>query len=80
MISRAIRVTKPVYMAYAKCAIVSGSSHFRVSNNRHPLAAGGKKNFTEEEFGDHTGRLQNYIWTKDEISEKMRTLYRHVRH
>jgi hypothetical protein len=37
-----------------------------------------KKKYTEADLGDHTGRLQNYVWTKEEISEKMKTLYRHV--
>lgn len=27
--------------------------------------------------GDHTGRQQNHIWTKEELKEKMSTLYRH---
>jgi hypothetical protein len=39
-----------------------------------------KKKYTEADLGDHTGRLQNYVWTKEEISEKMKTLYRHVSH
>jgi hypothetical protein len=27
--------------------------------------------------GDHTGRQQNHIWTKEEIDEALHTLYRH---
>lgn len=27
--------------------------------------------------GDHTGRQQNHIWTKEEIDEALNTLYRH---
>ena len=51
------------------------SNHFRITNTKHPLVA---KEFTDSDYGDHTGRLQNYIWKKDEIVDKMNTLYRHV--
>jgi hypothetical protein len=27
--------------------------------------------------GDHSGRQQNHIWSKDEIDEQLKTLYRH---
>lgn len=27
--------------------------------------------------GDHTGRQQNHIWSKEEIDEALNTLYRH---
>ena len=54
----------------------SESNHFRVTNTLHPLII--KKQFTETDYGDHTGRLQNHIWSKEEIQIKMNTLYRHV--
>jgi hypothetical protein len=27
--------------------------------------------------GDHSGRQQNHIWSKDEIDEQLKNLYRH---
>lgn len=53
--------------------------HFNASNKKHPL-----RPLTEEEKykrdiaeGDHTGRQQNHIWTKQEIEDNMAHLYRH---
>jgi len=57
--------------------ILSDGVHFNATNVKHPLMPNEKK-YTEADLGDHTGRLQNYIWTKEEISDKMKTLYRHV--
>mmetsp|Transcript_25458 Transcript_25458/g.37542 ORF Transcript_25458/g.37542 Transcript_25458/m.37542 type:complete len:335 (-) Transcript_25458:105-1109(-) len=54
--------------------------HFRATPKPHPLGA--KKiasNYETDAYvqGDHTGRLQNHIWTKDELQKAMTTLYRH---
>ena len=48
--------------------------HFKNSHNKHPL-----KNSPEyiANMADHIGRQQNHIWSKDELEEKMTTLYRH---
>ena len=62
-------------MKFALRSMSIESNHFRVTNTKHPLI---KKEFTDSDYGDHTGRLQNYIWNKEEINEKMETLYRHV--
>ncbi len=78
MLSRLNRLTRPATRAYSQCAILSDGAHFRATNIKHPLMPNEKKKYTDADFGDHTGRLQNYIWTKEEISEKMKTLYRHV--
>ncbi len=80
MLSRMNRVVRPTFRAYSQCIRLGDSAHFRATNTKHPLIPEEKRKFTEADFGDHTGRLQNYVWTKDEISEKMKTLYRHVRH
>jgi hypothetical protein len=59
--------------------------HFKESQKPHPLV--GDSSTSHQEFseyetdeyvqGDHTGRQQNHIWTKEELEEKMSTLYRH---
>lgn len=52
--------------------------HFKLSTRPHPLNAKGNPNrFYEENIGDHIGRQQNHIWTRDELDEKMSKLYRH---
>jgi len=53
--------------------------HFHATTKPHPLQAKKKGNYETDEYlqGDHTGRQQNHIWTKDELHEKMTTLYRH---
>ena len=71
---------RPATRAYSQCAILSDGAHFNATNIKHPLMPTEKKKYTEADLGDHTGRLQNYVWTKEEISEKMKTLYRHVSH
>eukprot|EP01039_Chlorochromonas_danica_P004928 gene4928-5410_t len=50
--------------------------HFRASGRQHPLQLK-KVEYTSEDMGDHMGRQQNHIWTKEELHEKMTTLYRH---
>jgi len=45
--------------------------HFRANGRPHPL------NAKPERVGDHTGMQQNHIWTKEELDERMSTLYRH---
>jgi uncharacterized membrane protein YcgQ (UPF0703/DUF1980 family) len=39
----------------------------------------GKAMYEDDDYaaGDHTGRQQNHIWTKEELNEAMTTLYRH---
>jgi hypothetical protein len=56
--------------------------HFKLSNKPHPLKPlkpmDAKAKYDEEvNSGDHTGRLQNHIRTKEEIDNCMSTLYRH---
>ena len=80
MLSRANHLTKTVTRACSQLNRLGDSAHFRVANTKHPLIPNKQMKFSEADLGDHTGRLQNYIWTKDEISEKMKTLYRHVSH
>jgi hypothetical protein len=50
--------------------------HFKKSQRPHPLNIKQNRDY-DIAIGDHTGRLQNHIWSKDEIAEKMGTLYRH---
>lgn len=52
-------------------------NHFRISLEKHPLVP--KKGTVEYEkfIGDHSGRMQNHIWSPEEIEEKKSTLYRH---
>lgn len=49
--------------------------HFNQSQKPHPL----KPSYETDEYmqGDHTGRQQNHIWTKEELKTAMTTLYRH---
>lgn len=60
----------------------SSKIHFKISPSKHPLLSkddlGGKAYEVDEMAqGDHTGRQQNHIWTKEEINEALNTLYRH---
>lgn len=52
--------------------------HFKQSTRPHPLNI---KNLSSRDaeiaLADHTGRLQNRIWSKEELAEKMGTLYHH---
>lgn len=55
------------------------TSHFKPNlHTNHPLIP--KKGTIEYEslLADHTGRQQNHIWSREELHEKMTTLYRHV--
>lgn len=59
---------------------VSDHLHFKLTNKPHPLykSPDPKVRYDEElKSGDHTGRLQNHIWTKAEIEDCMSHLYRH---
>lgn len=49
-------------------------AHFKTSTTPHPL-----KSYEEDEYaaGDHSGRQQNHIWTKEELDTLLTTLYRH---
>ena len=60
-----------------KGGAVDETTHFRITNTRHPLLIK-KKTYTDMQIGDHSGRQQNHIWSKEEIAEKMSTLYRHI--
>jgi hypothetical protein len=35
------------------------------------------KRSTDADIGNHLGRQQNHIWTKDEINDRLQNLYRH---
>jgi hypothetical protein len=50
--------------------------HFKASGRPHPLNL--NQNLGKQVLGDHTGLQQNHIWTKEELAEKMGTLYRHT--
>lgn len=60
-------------------------THFRVSPVPHPLMTKplnqlqGTIPMSDKDvaWGDHTGRQQNHIWSKEEIEGKMSTLYKH---
>jgi len=54
-----------------------GNKHFRITNTKHPLMPN-KVLYSDREYGDHTGRLQNHIWTKQEITDLGSNLYRHI--
>lgn len=54
-----------------------GNKHFRITNTKHPLMPN-KVLYSDREYGDHTGRLQNHIWTKQEIADLGSNLYRHI--
>ena len=54
--------------------------HFKVTQKPHPLipskstnASGNLYETDDYVQGDHTGRQQNHIWTKEELHEKMST-------
>lgn len=55
--------------------------HFKLSPKGKALSPASLPSVDEEQCelasGDHTGRQQNHIWTKDEIDEALQTLYRH---
>lgn len=52
--------------------------HFRASPRPHPLnAKPDAEKYYQESLGDHTGRQQNYIWTLEELDDRMKNLYRH---
>jgi len=55
-----------------------GNEHFRATSTRHPLIPNKKMLYTDAQYGDHTGRLQNYVWKKEEIEHLKNNLYRHV--
>jgi hypothetical protein len=58
--------------------VVSTSSHFKQNLHiRHPLSPKGSNEYTKE-LADHAGRQQNHIWSREELHEKMATLYRHI--
>jgi hypothetical protein len=67
----------PIRFSKKKLSTNSDHVHFKVSSTKHPLIA--KKGTTSYDvsMGDHSGRLQNHIWTKEEINDKMSTLYHH---
>lgn len=52
--------------------------HFKQSMRPHPLKPTAQE-YDEDDLlqGDHTGRQQNHIWTKEELDHAMSTLYRH---
>lgn len=54
----------------------SGHVHFKASGRKHPLGVVTTPNPVGT-LGDHTGLQQNHIWSKEELEEKMSTLYRH---
>lgn len=57
---------------------IRSNIHFNVTQTPHPLEIPKSEYETNELVaGDHTGRQQNHIWTKEELTEKMSTLYRH---
>lgn len=45
------------------------TTHFKATPTPHPLKA--------VPIGDHIGLQQNHIWTKEELDEKLTTLYHH---
>jgi hypothetical protein len=51
--------------------------HFKNSSSKHPLKPIMGSVDYDKELGDHTGRQQNHIWSKEEIDLLSKTLYRH---
>ena len=52
--------------------------HFNQSMKPHPLKPTAQDYENDEILqGDHTGRQQNHIWSKEELHTAMTTLYRH---
>ncbi len=52
--------------------------HFRATVTRHPLEEKVVAYENEDIVqGDHTGRQQNHIWTKEELSEALKSLHKH---
>ena len=41
------------------------------------LKADAIKKSTDADIGDHLGRQQNHIWSKEEINDRLQNLYRH---
>lgn len=61
-------------------SIASSNAHFKHTIDRHPLYHKKENDIGfihEIKSGDHTGRQQNHIWTKQELETAMTTLYRH---
>jgi hypothetical protein len=58
---------------------VRSHNHFRTTQTPHPLITKNAQIYETNDYvaGDHTGRQQNHIWSKEELKEKMSTLYRH---
>ncbi len=69
---RLLQTTTPEY----DLDVASSHIHFKKSQRPHPLNIQQNREY-DIAIGDHTGRLQNHIWSKEEIAEKMGTLYRH---
>lgn len=55
-----------------------GNEHFRTTSTKHPLIPNKKATFSDTDYGDHTGRLQNYIWKDEEIAYLKKNMYRHI--
>lgn len=53
------------------------TTHFRATNVPHPLKAKPVDQFSEAELANKFGRLQNHIWTLEEIKEKTSNVYKH---
>ena len=56
------------------------NTHFKGNGRQHPLKISTSLNSNDADeiaAGDHTGRQQNHIWTKEELDVAMSTLYRH---
>ena len=43
----------------------------------HQTDSDGKYNSDHSMAGDHSGRQQNHIWSKEEIDSELKALYRH---
>lgn len=67
---------------YSRSSRFNANVHFKApAAIKNPLVYQGKENdksFGDEvKSGDHMGRQQNHIWTKEELEIAMTTLYRH---
>lgn len=51
----------------------------QVWTKKYSVQPTAKAKYEDDDYaaGDHTGRQQNHIWTKEELNEAMTTLYRH---
>ena len=55
----------------------ASTTHFNATNIHHPLKAKLADQMSEIELANKFGRLQNHIWTLEELHDKTTNVYKH---